>query len=248
MKFSSTVFTLGLAVSSVVAEPIARRDIDTFETVISDIGDGTDKLDKKVKAFKGDGDDVENESEKLISTIKKGVKTVKGEDDLDSSGALELTGPVKKLTKKVETLVDDVIDKKKDFVSADLGGKMKKNLNQQYDAAKSLADAISDKVPDSLSDIADKLSSGITDAIQKGIDEYKDVKDGGGDKPTSTGGGSEPTSTGGDEEPTSTGGGEEPTSTGGGGGGGEEPTEAPTSAPGTSSLFFLCFIKSEHPS
>lgn len=231
MKFSSTLVTLGLAVGSVVAEPIARRDLETFEGIISDISAGVDALDTAVQGFNGgDGAEVESASQDLIETINAGVETANGQEQLSTQDAFALVQPVRDLADKVNTLVDNVIDKKPAVVEAGLGGTMLENLNQQYDAAQSLSEAISSKVPENMSDIAAELSSAITDAIQRGIDEYQGAGDGddgddgddGGDKPTTTGGGSEPTKTGGDdggEEPTKTGGGSEPTSSPSGTGG-----------------------------
>lgn len=176
MKFS-TIFTLGLA-GTALANPLVARAGPT--DIISDISSKTDALDSAIKGYSGgDTKKVEDASADLVSTITKGTDTIKGGPDLSTSDALGLTEPVQALTKKVQQTIDDLIAKKDEVVKAGAGGKVKESLNAQKSAADGLASAISGKVPESLKDIAKQLSAGISNAIQKGIDSYKDVSDGG---------------------------------------------------------------------
>ncbi|PLB40436.1 cell wall manno protein MnpA [Aspergillus candidus] len=218
MKFTA-LFTLGLATSAIATPSLVQRDGKEVQSLIKDISAKTEALDSAISGYSGgDAAKVESASEELISVTTKGTETVKSGDDLTSSDALGLTSPIQDLTDKIESAIDNLISKKSKFEAAGAGGKIKSALSEQYDAAKGLAEALSSKVPEALSDIADELSAGITKAIQKGVDAYKDVKEGGnggGDKPEPTEK-PEPTGgNGGDDKPEPT---EKPEPTGGNGG------------------------------
>ncbi|KAL4890602.1 hydrophobic surface binding protein A-domain-containing protein [Aspergillus ambiguus] len=193
MRFSA-LFTLGLATVAIATPTKVQRDAAPVESVISAIQDKTEALGTAINGYSGgDTSSVESASSDLISTIKSGVETVNSNGDLTSTDALALTSPVQDLTKKVESVVNSIIDKKSQFVSAGAGGTVLESLKAQYAAAQSLSDAISSKVPSSLSDLAAQLSAGITDAIQKGIDAYKDAANSGSSSSTSSA--EQPTST-----------------------------------------------------
>lgn len=192
MKFSG-LFTLALATVA-IATPAKRAD--SAADIIDNISAQVDKFDDAVSAYKGgDPSKTLEASDELIKVIKSSVEQVNSGPDLSNSDALALTSPVQDLTKKVEGVVDKVISAKSEVVKAGAGGDVKQALNDQYDAASSLAEALSSKVPESLSDIAEELSSGITDAIQKGVDAYKDVSDSDGGDSTSSSSSAEPTET-----------------------------------------------------
>ncbi|KAB8269457.1 hydrophobic surface binding protein A-domain-containing protein [Aspergillus minisclerotigenes] len=187
MRFSA-IFTLGLA-GTALATPLVERAGSSPTDIISGISDKTDALDSAIKAYSGgDPSKVESASADLIKTITSGTDAIKSGDDISSTDALALPGPVQALTKKVEQAIDDIIAKKDKFVEAGAGGKVKDSLNQQKSAADGLASAITSKVPESLKEIAQSLSAGISTAIQKGVDAYKDVSD---SAPSSSAGSSE---------------------------------------------------------
>ncbi|PKY05707.1 cell wall manno protein MnpA [Aspergillus campestris IBT 28561] len=230
MKFTA-LFTLGLATSAIATPSLVQRDGKEVQSLIKDISAKTEALDSAISSYNGgDASKVQSASEELISVTTKGTETVKAGDDLTSSDALGLTSPIQDLTDKIETAVDNLISKKSKFEAAGAAGEIKAALSEQFDAAKGLAEALSAKVPEALSDIADELSAGITKALQKGVDAYKDAKDGGnggGDKPEPT---EKPEPTGGN------GGDDKPEPTGGNGGSTTSapvipgPTAAPTAS------------------
>ncbi|RHZ56403.1 cell wall mannoprotein 1 family protein [Aspergillus thermomutatus] len=174
MRFSALLVTLGLT-GALATPTLVARDAPAVG-VISDISAQTSALASAVSSYNGgDPSAVQSASDKLVSTINSGVDTVKSGADLSTADALALTSPVQDLTKQVQGVVNDLISKKDQFVAAGAGGAVYKSLQEQYTAADNLAKAISSKVPSSLSDIAAQLSAGITAAIQKGIDAYKDA-------------------------------------------------------------------------
>jgi hypothetical protein len=174
MRFSALLVTLGL--TGALATPTLVSREAAAVGVISDISAQVSALASAVSSYSGgDPSAVKSASEKLVSTINTGVDTVKNGDALTTADALALTSPVQDLTKQVEGVVSDLISKKDQFVAANAGGTVYQDLQAQYTAADNLAKAISAKVPESLSDIAAQLSAGITAAIQKGLDAYKDA-------------------------------------------------------------------------
>ncbi|KAL3433486.1 hydrophobic surface binding protein A-domain-containing protein [Aspergillus tetrazonus] len=193
MKFTG-LFTLALATTA-LATPAKRQSspADIIDTISSKV----DALGSAVNSYSGgDPSDVQSASDDLVSTIRSAVEEVNAGPDLSNSDALALTSPIQDLTDDVEGVIDQLIAKKDQFVEAGAGGDVKAALSEQYDAASSLAEALSAKVPSALEDIAAELSAGITNAIQKGVDAYADVEDGGSSSSTSATGTATATSTG----------------------------------------------------
>jgi hypothetical protein len=231
MKLSTSLLALGLAIG-VVSEPISlnNRDFAAFEGIISAIDGQVDTLISAINGFSGgDGAEVQGASDELVAIIRTGIETANAQPELSQTEALGLVEPVQALIVKVDVAIDGLIAKKEQFVSGGLGGAIKASLAQQHAASIDLATAISSKVPPSLEAIAQELAAGVSAAIQRGVDEYADVPDGGSPSGTATPTGepsetaqpsetAEPTET---SEPTETG---KPTKT-------AEPTGEPTGEP-----------------
>jgi hypothetical protein len=185
MKFLSTIIlsTLSLSLNAVGTPTVeargpslVERDLATVTGVISAIQAKVKALDSAINSYNGgDVSAVQSASDSVVSAINSGVATVKGSGDLSQNDALQLPGPVQELTKDVQSAVNDIISKKDKIVAACQGAQTLKDLQQQKTASGALADAITSKVPSSLQGIASQLSSGITAAIQKGIDSYQNA-------------------------------------------------------------------------
>jgi Hydrophobic surface binding protein A. len=207
MKFTSIALAaLGLTANVLASPTLHRRDLEAFTSVIEEIDSATKDFASTVESYSGgDAGEVLNKAQAIVDKVTSGASSLEGEDKLSNSEALALTGPVQDLTDTVNSAIDAIIDKKPQIVEAGAGGDILQSLQDQHSAASRLSEIISGKVPDALSDIAAELSKGITDAIQRGIDEYKDAGDGddgdddddgngdGGDTTTSTP--SDPTAT-----------------------------------------------------
>lgn len=175
MRFSAILVTLGLT-GALATPTLTSRQNAPAAGVISDIQAQVSAVASAVSAFNGgDPKPVEDASTKLVSVITSGTQKVSSGPDMTTTDALGLTQPVQDLTKQVQGVINDLISKKDQFVKANAGPTVYKNLQEQYTASDNLSKAISAKVPSSLSDIASQLSAGITAAIQKGIDAYKDA-------------------------------------------------------------------------
>ncbi|PGH11783.1 hypothetical protein AJ79_04684 [Helicocarpus griseus UAMH5409] len=199
MKVTAALVTLGLALGA-VSEPLqAKRDLAAFEKIFDDIDSGVDNLSTAVKG--GDGKKIVDAGDDLVSSMKEDIESIKGEEKLELDEAFGLVEPVRDLSEKVREVVNDLAEKRKEFVSSGDAEKIKESLSNQFDTANSLADAVSSKVPDGLMEIARSLAGGFSEDLQRGINEYKDPNGsgGGGDGPggdsSSTSSGAQPTST-----------------------------------------------------
>ncbi|KAH2007614.1 hypothetical protein KXV52_000494, partial [Aspergillus fumigatus] len=184
MRFSALTSLLAWgAFTGVLATPtkvswapsLVERDFAAVTSVVAAISSKVDALDANIKAYTGgDTSAIVDASADLISTINDGTSTVAAQPALSQVDALNLVNPILALTNKVKTTIDDLISKKSLIVEAGAGPTTYNQLLDQYTASSNLATTLSGKVPEALKQVAEELSSGITSAIQKGIDAYKD--------------------------------------------------------------------------
>jgi len=180
MKFAATtVLALALGASAT----IVTRDLATIQGVLSDISKATDSLDSAVKAFTSDFGPLQSASDALLSAIKGGVSKVAASDVLPLIDAATVAQSVVTLNTSASAVINDLISKKDALVSAGKGGDTLKTLQDQRAAAKSLADAITSKVPTELQGTAAQLSQGIDDAFGRGIAAFQGT---GGSGPSSS--------------------------------------------------------------
>ena len=195
MKFFAAVSLFSLATGAVAdatikhASPV-KRDLTTITGVINDINQAVGQLDTAVKGFNGAGQigSLNSASSNVLSKISNGAKTVQGTSQISLSDALALQPIVQGLQTTTNTTISDLIAKKSALVAAGAGSVVEQQLNQQKSDATDLSNAISSKVPSSVSSLAQQLSSGITDSIQQGIDAFQGT--GGGSSSSSAAGGS----------------------------------------------------------
>ena len=183
MKFALSLLTLAFS-ANVLATPTVEarnptrveRDLASVTGVLSGISDKVGALHTSIMNYNGGNtQSVESASDTLVDSINSGTTKVKGTDTLNSMDALGLQEPVSNLKDKIQSTITDLKGKKQKLVAAGKGGVTLDDLKKQKSAALKLSDAIVSKVPDNLQDIAHDLSSGISDAIQKGIDGFQDV-------------------------------------------------------------------------
>ncbi|OJJ54615.1 hypothetical protein ASPSYDRAFT_160029, partial [Aspergillus sydowii CBS 593.65] len=185
MRFQPTFLLAGLGlITTVLATPthvirertLVERDAAAIQSNIADINSKTIALGDDITAYTGgDTSAIEKTSTDLVATINAGTDIVLDGDDLTSTDALNLVGPIQTLTENVDATISALIDKKDPVVEAGSGPAVYSQLQEQLAAATSFADALTSKVPEALKEIADELSSGIKASIQKGIDAYEDV-------------------------------------------------------------------------
>lgn len=183
MKLAS-LLTLTLS-ATVLATPTVesrsptpvKRDLSSITGVLSGISNNVGSLHTAIKNYNGGGNTqpVESASDKLVDSINSGTKKVKGTNNLSGMDALDLQQPVSDLKDEIQSTISDLNGKKNQLMAAGKGGVTLADLKKQKSAALDLSDAIVSKVPDNLHDIAHNLASGISNAIQKGIDEFQNA-------------------------------------------------------------------------
>lgn len=184
MKFSPSLLTTLALSANVLATPTlearsptrVERDLASITGVLSGISDKVGTLHTAINNYNGgDTQPVESASDSLVDTINAGTTKVNGGDELSSMDALGLQQPVSDLKDKIQSTISDLNGKKQQIVAAGKGSLTYNDLQKQKAAALKLSDAIVSKVPDNLHDIAHSLASGISDAIQKGVEDFQDV-------------------------------------------------------------------------
>ncbi|KAM0541761.1 hypothetical protein ACHAPJ_013118 [Fusarium lateritium] len=155
---------------------LVQRDLATVTGVLNHVGTGIDKLDSAVKAFKGDSDPVVDAAENLVKVINSGKTEVDKSDDLSLTDALALQDPVKSLTKKAETLTDDLKAKKSALQEAGLCATTRSQISEINGAAQKLIKSIVSKVPEAAQGIAEDLASSLTDVLNGAQDSFSESK------------------------------------------------------------------------
>ncbi|KAF5008737.1 hypothetical protein FDECE_4974 [Fusarium decemcellulare] len=186
MRFTAQIVSLchivgflSLAIASpngVIRSPpsLVGRDLATVTEVLSDVGSGIDKLDSAVKSLPGDPDPVVNAAESLVSVINDGKSKVDKSDDLSLSDALGLQDPVQDLTKKAETLTDNLKSKKSGIQDAGLCSTTRSQISDINEASQKLIDSVVSKVPEAAQSIAKDLASDLTNVLNEAQDAFSE--------------------------------------------------------------------------
>ncbi|KAF2421248.1 hypothetical protein EJ08DRAFT_653483 [Tothia fuscella] len=222
MKFTLPILAIALGASATLVE----RDGASIQKVLSDISSKTDALDTIVKGFSGDAKALIAASDDLISSIKSGISTVTASAVLPIADAANIAQNTIGLNTSAAAVISDLISKKDALVSAGQGGTVLKSLQDQRAVSKSLAEAITSKVPTALQATAAELSSGIDASFARGIAAFEGTGGSGGSSSPSA------TATSASSAPSSSS--PSASATGGHTGGGHSSSAGPTSAGPTS--------------
>ncbi|QDS76245.1 hypothetical protein FKW77_000809 [Venturia effusa] len=170
MRFATFAFATGAIAQITVITPIVEK-------ILTDIG----TLKTAVQGYtSGEGADILAAGKTLFGDINSGVTAAKGSSELSQTDAVQLTTPIQGLQSATEDVVKGLTAKKCALASAGKATDVLSNLQDQMTASKALSDAITSMVPQSLQTVASSLSSGITAALQGGIDSFKDTSSCGG--------------------------------------------------------------------
>lgn len=180
MKFLTSLLALTLA-HSALAEPIPhapkKRALADYQEVFTAISDQVAVVSSTVASYVAGstpGSSVQEASTALVTTINTGATSVATFDPLTSTESLALVSPIQDLTSDVSALVDAVIAAEPNFEADGLSADVLASLQAQKDAAGALGDAVTQKVPEALQDIAAELAEGIVTEIERGIAAYSD--------------------------------------------------------------------------
>ncbi|CEL08161.1 hydrophobic surface binding protein A-domain-containing protein [Aspergillus pseudodeflectus] len=172
MKFAG-ILSIALATTA-LAEPIKRALAD-YQNVFNAISAQVAVVDTVVASYvagTATADAVQDASDDLETTINNGAAAIPGFAPLGNLDALSLVGPIQTLTGDVADLIDDLIAAEPDFIADGRAADVLASLNAQKAGTEAVRDAITPKVPAALQDIAETLSQGIVDEIQRGIAAY----------------------------------------------------------------------------
>lgn len=164
-------FTTIVSVAAMASGALA--DVATIKTVFAKIGSLTDTLNSDVQAYSGSIDDIQSDSEAILSAIKSGTSTISGSGDLTSTEALQLQPIAKQLQGKISDVIDSLISQKSALVSDGNGQLVYQSLVSQKDAADGLADATTQLVPQALQSIAAQVAGGVSKELQQGISAFQ---------------------------------------------------------------------------
>ncbi|KAJ3548451.1 hypothetical protein NM208_g998 [Fusarium decemcellulare] len=186
MRFTAQIVSLchivgflSLAIASpngVIRSPpsLVERDVATVTEVLSDVGSGIDKLDSTVKSLPGDPDPVVDAAESLVSVINDGKAKVDKSDDLSLADALALQDPVQDLTKKAETLTENLKAKRSGIQEAGLCSTTRSQVSDINEASQKLIDSVVSKVPEAAQSIAKDLASDLTNVLNEAQDAFSE--------------------------------------------------------------------------
>jgi hypothetical protein len=113
----------------------------------------------------------------LLIDVRKGTMMAEGCDDLDTAAALDVAGQTNTLVASVNTTMTALVDSKPKFDRLLLTPLIYGNLQLQQKATSKMSDAIIDKVPDELQDLAKNLVAPIDASFEMAIDVYSPDND-----------------------------------------------------------------------
>ncbi|KAK3307439.1 hydrophobic surface binding protein A-domain-containing protein [Chaetomium strumarium] len=109
----------------------------------------------------------------LLIDVKKGTIIAKESDPLDTAGALSVAGATNTLVASVNTTLTALIESKDKFDRLLLSPLIFGNLELQQKATSKMSDAIIDKLPDELEEVAENLVAPIDAGFEEAIDAYR---------------------------------------------------------------------------
>ncbi|KAL4867205.1 hydrophobic surface binding protein A-domain-containing protein [Aspergillus spectabilis] len=179
--------SISLLASGALASPAhVQRDVAAILGVLTDINDQVNALESAITATPLDPDSIVSQSDSLVQTIRSGTSTVNAQPNLNQLDALGLVTPTQNLADDTESTVQSLISVKDAILDLGEGCTTLESLQEQFDAATGLSDAVVSKVPAALADISKELADTIANAIQAGIDAYQGSCDGGSGTPPPT--------------------------------------------------------------
>ncbi|KAK0384871.1 hypothetical protein NLU13_7349 [Sarocladium strictum] len=163
---SAAVFSTA-AFSAITPFNVARQ-ADVITGVLSGVGEKITAVDSAVTAYDGsDAEPVLDAGKTLVSTINSGVATAKASEDLTLEGSLALQDPVKDLTDKASSLVDNLTGKRSLIAEKRQCATTRAVVNDIDAASNELIDTIVAKVPQEAQGIAQTLVSDLQAVLAK---------------------------------------------------------------------------------
>lgn len=155
---------------------VAPRQVSVITGVLSDVQDSIGKVDSAVNAYNGgDSSPVVDAGKSLVSTINDGNSKASGVSELSLEDALSLQAPVKSLTSKAQTLVDDLTSKRSVIAENGECATTRTLVGDIDSSSNTLINTIVGKVPQDAQSIAESLVADLKAVLAKAKDNFSEA-------------------------------------------------------------------------
>lgn len=176
MKFTSTLLALGLATGVISSPTLERRDGAAIAAAIGVIAADITQFNTDINAYNGGPPDIiQADSDKIVADTKLAITVVTAQDSLSLLDISLILTPITDLSPIINQAIDDLIAKKDLLVEACAGEQVLDDLNQQLATATTLADSVTERVPENMKELAGQLSTPILAGINKGITAFTGI-------------------------------------------------------------------------
>ncbi|KAL8403750.1 hypothetical protein RB594_008850 [Gaeumannomyces avenae] len=146
---------------------LGARDIQTITKVVTNTGNRIKELTAAIKGFNGDPAQLLTASTNMLDTLNKGVTDITATSPISLNDAVTLQGTVTGLQSEGNALIQALTDKKTAFENAGLCEVVFKQSGDFGDLGKKLIDAVVNKVPQEVQQLAAQISGGFTDTLKQ---------------------------------------------------------------------------------
>jgi len=166
----NTIISLALF-GAAFASPVSKRDLQTIQTGITNVGTSLTALDTAIKAIQAPADAMKvlGASQMVNAALAAATTSITATQPITLTDALALQQSAQGLTTTATNSVTDLIAKKAIIVQAGAQQVTLQNLMQQKTASDALAKAITSKVPANVQSIATQQTAMIGMSLDKAI-------------------------------------------------------------------------------
>ncbi|KAF1814929.1 hypothetical protein P152DRAFT_447215 [Eremomyces bilateralis CBS 781.70] len=172
---AQSIFSAALFASAVVAHPagiLGARDLATITGVLNGIAADLTAVQTAVDAFTGaeaEAEGVQTASEKLIADLTAGAATVAATGEISLTDALGLVPTSNSLNAAANATVTALIGKKPQFDALGQTETVAASLVAQKEGSTALLEAVADKGPESIRNVAAQQGAPLYAALDAGI-------------------------------------------------------------------------------
>ncbi|KAL8377925.1 hypothetical protein RB595_008554 [Gaeumannomyces hyphopodioides] len=175
MQLFTLALSAGAALASVqlgshmraVLPALAARDVQTINNVVTDTDSRIKELTAAINGFNGDPAQLLTASSNMLGSLNKGVTDITATSPISLNDAVTLQGTITGLQNDGNALIKALSDKKTAFENAGLCEVVFKQAGDMGDVAKKLIDAVVQKVPQEVQQLAAQVSGSFTDTLKQ---------------------------------------------------------------------------------
>lgn len=151
---------------------LVQRDLKTAKSVLADVKNGFDSLDKAAKEFKGDPEPLKAAAGGLLNKVETGTVAINKMTPLSTFDCLSLIDPAKALKKQGEALAATLRSRKPEIEKYKQCTVTHDFLVKGADGSEKLITAVVNKVPDGVKKTVQDEAAGITKTLQELRDDF----------------------------------------------------------------------------